>query len=266
MQYLGQPYVYGFNELAAGCGLIAPKAAGVLGGDVYWMSQSQFFTIVNGSPQILPCSVWDVVFQNLDTANYASIRCAPNSRFSEIAWYYPTVGSNGVNTNYVKYNQVLNCWDFGVLGRSAWVDQSVLGAPIGTDAVTNMVYQHETSTSYPGTTSVPQFTTGWFALAEGDLKAFVDEVWPDMRWNYYGKSGSAQVNVTFTTADFPFQTTSTTPPAVTAGPYTFTNTSTYITPRLRGRLMSINVASSGMNTAFWRLGNIRYRVMLDGKY
>ena len=38
MQYVGQPYVYGFNKIGQGCGLIARHAACSLNGFVYWMS------------------------------------------------------------------------------------------------------------------------------------------------------------------------------------------------------------------------------------
>jgi len=43
MQYVGPPYVYQFNEIGNGCGLIARKAATSMDGIVYWMSQSQFY-------------------------------------------------------------------------------------------------------------------------------------------------------------------------------------------------------------------------------
>ncbi len=45
MQYVGPPYVYQFNELGTGCGLIGRKAAASVNGVVYWMGQSQFFRL-----------------------------------------------------------------------------------------------------------------------------------------------------------------------------------------------------------------------------
>lgn len=260
VQYVGQPYVYSFNEIGNGCGLISRKAAASLDGTVYWMSQSQFFYLTANGVTPLACPVWDTVFQNLDTANVDKIRVATNSRFEEIAWFYPVIGGGGENTNYVKYNAILQVWDYGVLGRSAWVDQSILGPPIAADPVSGYLYQHETSTLADGATIAASFTTGFFAVNEADNKGFVDEVWPDMKWGYYNGTQNGSVQMTFNGTDFASQT------PLTYGPFNFTNTSTYVSPRLRARLLSITIASSPANQGFWRLGNIRYRAQPDGKY
>lgn len=257
MQYTGQPYVYGFNEIATGCGLIGRKAAGSMNGIVYWMSQSQFFQLGPDGVKPIFCPIWDVIFQDLDTDNLDKIRIAPNSRFGEIAWYYPTKDTNEVN-KYVKYNVVLNEWDFGTLARTAWINQSVFGPPIGA-APNRYIYQHETSTDADGQPLVCNFQTGYFALSDADVKQFVDQVWPDMKWGYYEGIQNANVNLTFYVADYPGET-----PTV-YGPYSLTQSTTFITPRFRARLMSIGIGSSDIGS-FWRLGNIRYRTQIDGKY
>lgn len=258
MQYINQPYVYSFNELAAGCGLIAQKAAGVLNGVVYWMSQSQFFMLAGGGVQPVQCAVWDVVFQNLDQNNLQKIRCAPNSRFGEIAWYYPSVNGGGEVDSYVKYNALLNQWDYGTLSRSAWIDQSVFGPPIGATP-TGIIYQHETSNDADGAVMSSYFQTGYFALQEADVKSFVDQVWPDMKWGTYGGTPNANVQITFYVTDYPGDT-----PSV-YGPFTVTQATEYITPRFRGKLVSIRVGSNDIGS-FWRLGAIRYRFAGDGKH
>jgi len=258
MQYINLPLVYSFNEIGAGCGLIGRKAMGTMSGIVYWMSQSQFFVLAGGGVQPLPCPVWDVIFQDLDTDYLSNIRCAPNSRFGEISWYYPTTGSNGVPTKYVKYNTLLQQWDFGTLTRTAWIDQGVFGPPIGADD-DGIIYQHETSQNAAGGTMDAYVQTGYFALSEGDNMTFLDQVWPDMKWGYYGGSNNANVNITFYAVDYPGQT-----PRV-YGPYNVNQGTEYISPRIRARLISIKIAGSQIDT-FWRLGNIRYRLQPDGKY
>jgi hypothetical protein len=259
MSYIGQPYIYGFNEVSTGCGLIGRKAAAALGADVYWMSQSQFFVMSSQGPTPITCPVWDVVFQNIDTSNANNIRAAVNSRFGEVTWYYPTIGSNGINTNYVKYNANLQVWDYGVLGRTAWLNQSVFGPPIGCGTDNNL-YQHETSTLAGTSPLISNFTTGYFAISEGDEKCLIDEVWPDFKWGYNGGTQNAIMNITFNIVDFPGQT------PTTFGPYPVTKSTTYLTPRMRGRLMSITIANDPGSQDFWRLGKIRYRVTPDGKY
>lgn len=258
MQYISQPFIYSFNEIGTGCGLVGRKAAATMSGVVYWMSQSQFFQLSGGGPEPIQCPVWDVIFQDIDTANWQNVRCAPNSRFGEVSWFYPTIGSGGVPTKYVKYNTFTNQWDFGTLGRTAWIDQSVFGPPIGAgDSL--YIYQHETSKDADGIAMNSSFTTGYFALAEGDQKTFLDQLWPDMKWGYYNGVQDADVSITFYTTDYPGRT-----PAV-HGPYTVTQATDYITPRIRARLISIKVSSSDIGS-FWRLGNIRYRVQQDGKF
>jgi hypothetical protein len=258
MQYVGPPYVYQFNEIGTGCGLIGRKAAASLGGIVYWMGQSQFYRLAGTGVEPIKCPIWDVIFQDLDTSNVDKIRIAPNSQFGEITWYYPTKSNGGEVSHYVKYNVVLDQWDFGQLGRTAWINQSVLGPPIGA-GTNDYIYQHETSTDADGQPMNSYFQTGYFAMTEADVKIFVDQIWPDMKWGYYGGAQNAQVTITFYVTDYPGQS-----PQV-YGPYTMTQAVTYITPRIRGRLVSIRIESNDIGS-FWRIGNIRYRLQQDGKY
>lgn len=258
MQYVGQPYIYQFNELGTGCGLIGEKSATSMGGIVYWMGQSQFYRMSGSGPEPIRCPIWDVIFQDLDTDRYDKIRIAANSRFGEISWYYPTKSNGGEVSHYVKYNVILDQWDFGSLARTAWINESVLGPPIGAD-ISTYIYQHETSTDSDGTAMTSSFQTGYFVLNEADMKMFVDQVWPDMKWGYYGGTQGANVLLTFYVTDFPGQT------PTQYGPYTLTEATTYITPRFRGRLVSIKIESNDIGS-FWRLGCIRYRVQPDGRY
>jgi hypothetical protein len=265
MQYVGPPYVYQFNELGTGCGLIGRKAAGSMNGVVYWMGQSQFYRLAGNGVEPIKCPIWDVVFQDLDTTNLDRIRIAPNSRFGEITWYFPTNGNGGENYGYVKYNVVLDQWDYGsnsaanpYVARSAWINESVLGPPIGA-GLNQYLYQHETSKDADGIAMNSYFQTGYFALTEADVKSFIDQVWPDMKWGYFDGTQGANVLLTFYITDYP----GTAP--VAFGPYTLTQATTFITPRFRGRLVAIRIESNDIGS-FWRLGNIRYRIQQDGKY
>ena len=258
MQYTGPPYVYSFNELGNGCGLIGRKAAGSMNGAVYWMGQSQFYRLGAGGPEPIRCPVWDVVFQELLNVDKDKIRFAANSRFGEVSWYFPTQ-SGGDVTTYVKYNIYLDQWDYGTLSRTAWINESVLGPPIGA-AADFYLYQHETGYNADTQPMNSYFQTGYFVLTEAEFKMFVDQIWPDMKWGYFGNSNQgANVLFTFYVTDYPTETPK------TYGPFTVTQAINYITPRFRGRLVSIRVESNDINS-FWRLGNIRYRVAQDGKY
>jgi hypothetical protein len=259
MQYVGPPFVYSFNEIGTGCGLIAKKAAASISGSVYWMGPSQFFKLSGEGVAPVACPIWDVIFQDLDQTQLDKIRVAVNSRFGEITWYYPTESNGGEVNAYAKYNVYLQQWDYGTLARSAWIDQSVLGPPIGADPDSLYIYQHETSTDADGQPLLASFQTGYFTMSNADVKMFVDQVWPDMKWGYFGGTQNATVNLTFFTTDYPGQTPQ------QFGPYPLTQSTTFISPRFRGRLVSIKLDSTDVGS-FWRIGNIRYRTKEDGKF
>lgn len=258
MQYVNLPDVYNFNEIATGCGLIGKKAATMLNNTVFWMSQSQFFVLSGDGVKPLPCTVWDFIFQELDTTKVDRIRAAANSRFNEVSWFFPTQSGNGEVNAYVKYSLSTGGWDFGYLSRTAWIDQSVLGPPIGGSA-TGLIFQHETSPDADGQPLVASFQTGYFTLQDGDLLSFVDQVWPDFKWGYYNGVQNASLLLTFYVTDYPGQTPR------TYGPYTLTQATQYITPRLRGRLVSLKFESNDIDT-FWRIGAPRYRLMPAGRF
>ena len=264
MQYSGPPYVYQFNEIGTGCGLIAQKAAGSMNGVVYWMSQSQFYMLGPTGVEPIQCPIWDVIFQDLDTSNLQKIRIAPNSRFGEVMWFYPTLSNGGEVNAYVKYNVVLRQWDFGKLKRTAWLNQSVLGPPIGAgidDQGTYYIYQHEIGQDADGKVMQSSFQTGYFVLSDGEWKVFVDQVWPDMKWGLYNGNQNAHVLLTFYVTDYPTDT----PRAY--GPYNLSIGTEFVSPRFRGRLMSIKIESDPAETGtFWRLGAMRYRFEQDGKF
>jgi hypothetical protein len=265
MQYSGPPYVYQFSEVGTGCGLISQKAAASMNGTVYWMGQSQFFMYGSNGVQIITCPIWDVIFQDLDTTNLQKIRVAPNSNFGEISWYYPTKSNSGEINAYVKYNVGLGQWDFGTLDRTAWINQSIFGPPIGA-ATNTYIYQHETSTDADGQAMNSSFQTGYFVISEGEWKVFVDQIWPDFKWGYYGGSQNANILITFYVADYPGSGVSTTLGGVrTYGPYNMTQATTFLTPRFRGRLLSIKIESNDIGS-FWRIGALRYRFEQDGKF
>ena len=261
MQYTGPPFVYGFNKIGSNCGAISRHCTGQLNGAIYWMSQKQFFMSMGSGPQTIPCPVWDVIFQNINTSYLYKVTCGVNSQFNEVTWYYPSASSTE-NDSYVKYNTVLQQWDYGSLGRTAWIDQSVLGSPIGAGS-DNYLYQHEVGNDAANgtqtTAMLSSFQTGYFQLNEADNLIFIDQIWPDMKWGTYSGNPNATVQITFYVTNYPGDT------PVAYGPYTMTQATEYISVRIRARLMAFNISSSDVGT-FWRLGAIRYRYQIDGRF
>ncbi len=261
--YLGQPFVFGFNKIGSGAGLISSHAAQQLRGAVYWWGPSNFFRFDGNGVAVVPCPVWDFVFQNLNTAYVSNVRAMPNTPFNEVGWLYPSASSsNGENDSYVKFNitEPGMPWDIGpisALPRSAWMDETVLGNPIGASP-TGIIYQHETTNDADGSPLVASFTTSYFYIAEGEDYAFIDQVIPDFKWGTYAGTQNAQVQLTFNLVNYPGDTPR------SYGPYTVTQAIQSISTRMRGRQMSITAQSSDVGS-FWRLGKVRFRYSMDGR-
>ena len=254
MSYVGGDVVFNFTKVGTGCGLIGSHAIGVIAGEFYWCGTNNIFKMGNNGVQVLPCSVWDYIFQNLNTDYAWKIRCAPNSAFNEISWFFPSINATE-NDSYIKFNIVTQSWDYGLMPRTAWVDVSVLGNPIGSDTGA-FLFQHEEGNVQSGV-SATSFQSGWWTITEGNDLAFVDYVIPDFIWGTFSGAKTASVQVTFYSADYPGATPR------SYGPYTVTSATEYITPRIRGRLMSMAVQSGSQS--FWRLGRVRYRYALSGR-
>jgi len=268
VQYIGAPLVYGFNKIGDGAGLIGKKAVGLMNGVTYWMSPQKFMLMASEGPVPIQCPVWDKVFQNINTSLYSLIRCAPNSTFGEVTWYYPSTNAT-YNDSYVKYNIATQQWDYGTLDRTAWIDQSVLGTPIGA-ASDGSIYQHELGYNAGTSPMTSSFQTGYIQLNEADSMVFIDQIWPDFKFTTAGGgtggvTNPATVYVTFYGANYPGDT-----PTV-YGPYTVTPSTEYISTRIRNRLLSIGVSTANASGAsassiFYRIGALRYRYQLDGKF
>lgn len=244
MQYVQPPFIYGFNKIADGCGLIGSAAMGVINSRVFWMGTNSIYEFDGTSVTSVQCSVWDKIFQNLNAAQAEKITCGVNSTFDEVSWYYPSAGSSE-NDSYVKYNISENLWDYGTLARTAWLDQSIIGMPLGADT-NSFVQQHEVSNDADGQVLNAWAESGWFKTSEGLVFFFIERFIPD-----FILSNGATVLVTITTADYPTDTGN------VYGPYPVNSQTKYIMVRSRNRLASIRVESQDLGS-FWRTGELIY--------
>lgn len=269
--YVGQPLVFSIVEVMKGCGLIGRKAVGIFGTAVYWMSQNQFFQMASGGvPQPMPCSVWDKVFQNLNRSFVQNIRFYVNEPFNEIGWFYPSAASvGGENDSYVKFDAVQGLWDYGPMGRSAWIGQGILGTPIGTSNGTNgemsgLIYQHEQGADADGSPINWFLQTGDAVLGTGDEFQLIDYVIPDQRYGKEGQPQTAVCSYTFFGKGFPSDGQAGNNPIVTQGPYTVSQVTPFVEPRLRARMVSMRIQGGDLGS-FIRGGLIRYRAAPDGR-
>jgi hypothetical protein len=250
--YVGQPLVWSFQRVGTGCGVLGKHAMDVQSGLVYWAGQSNFFMLGPQGVQVVPCTVWDFFFQQLDQSNAQKVRCASNAAYNEITWYFPVIGGNGENSAYVKVH-IENTefeWDYGFLPRTAWVDVTAVGMPLGTDQG-GFLYQHETSNDAAGTLLNSALETGYFELGDGSGLVRVDWFLPDMKWNQTGGT-TGTIAFTFFTVDYAGQ------PERTYGPYYVTQNIPYINLNMRGRFWRMRAENLDLGS-FWRLGRCKFR-------
>ena len=194
MAYVGQPLIYDFTIIGSGCGLISLQARCSQGRNTYWMGQKSFWVFGDYGVQQIECPLWDYVFPDLDLSNSEKCFAASNSSAGEIMFFFPSKsGGIGECDSYVKYNVLEQLWDPGRLQRSAWVDETVFGAPLGAD-LTFLIQQHETGYDANG---VPMtgayFETGFFDIGDGDKIMYLDLMIPDFKW--LGTGGFVSITV-----------------------------------------------------------------------
>jgi hypothetical protein len=97
-QYSGFPFVFGFFQQGASCGLIAQNAIISLGTTTYWMGDHGFFLTTGSGFQQIPCSVWDYVYLDLDLPNADKCFAGADYHFREIFFFFPSK-SGGTDRN-----------------------------------------------------------------------------------------------------------------------------------------------------------------------
>lgn len=267
--WAGQPLIWSFQQVGTGCGLIGMHAADVQNGVVYWCGPSNFYMLGAGGVTVIPCTVWDFFFQQIDIANQSKVRAASNSYFSEISWFFPLspaaaaaagITYTGENNAYVKLHideMGGYQWDYGYLSRTAWVDTTVVGPPIGADANGNLL-QHETSFDAAGTPILSSLDTGYFEIGDGTQLPLVDWCLPDIRWGALGQPATqGTLYFTFFATDYPGEAEQ------VIGPFAVTPTTQYIGLRFRKRFVRMRIQGNDLGS-FWRLGRIKFRFGASG--
>ena len=135
MQYLGPPYVWGFQLLMDNISIISPNAAITVNNVTYWMGVDKFYTYT-GRVETLPCALRQYIFNDLNFSQQQQIVCGSNEGYNEVWWHYPSADSD-VNDRYVIYNHLERIWYYGTLNRTAWLDSPLQTTPMGVYSVQN---------------------------------------------------------------------------------------------------------------------------------
>jgi hypothetical protein len=273
MQYQGYPLVFSFTSISQSCGLIAMRGGRNAAGVVRWLSTRGFYTYqVGGGVTSVESSVWDFIFDNLDTSQLEQIFCAVNSLFNEMSYFFPVSPSSAIYDPaapmaYVKHNYVEDAWDIGVSAqcqRTAWVEKNAQSYPVGTD-LNGLIQEHEVSNDADGAGMAWSWQTGYFSLMEGEEFVFIDLIIPDFVLNWTGDTPPV-ITVSLLATDYPIGLADGSP--IVDGPYTITTAqpgATLMVPvRLRARQIALQFSGNDLGS-FWRLGALRVRFSPDGR-
>lgn len=258
MRFVGSPFVFQFDRITSDASMISPNAAVDVGGVVYFMDRGNFF-LYNGAVQVVPCTVKDYVFSNLNQGQAYKVFAAENRRFSEVTWFYPVGQDNTEITNYVTYNYAEGVWSIGTLGRGAWISSGTRDYPIASSVIDggdNYLYEHEVGFDDDGQPMTAYIESGGIELADGEQFAFMKRIIPDFEFS--GNEDSATIDVVVKGADFPLQN------KATLSTSTVTPNSTQLYVRNRAREIVVRLESDEAGYG-WRSGDLRLDLRTDGK-
>jgi len=272
MQYLGPPYVWGFQIMGSSISVASQNAIMTANNTVFWMGYDKFYSY-NGRVDTLDCTIWREVFGNINLDQQAQFFAGLNEGFSEVWWFYCSANSNTVD-RYVVFDYAENLWHYGTMERTAWVDTPLRQTPIAAGYNGQLIY-HEVGVD-DGTTNPPSPINSYIQsadvdLGDGDRYAFVDKIVPDISFD-----GSTVNNPKVTFAMRPrynpganYDATDT-PDVVSEQNYVaerqyevqqFTQ---LIYVRARGRQMALRVSSNTVGVA-WQFGVPRINVRPSGR-
>ena len=81
MQYLGPPYVWGFNILMDNISIMSPDCAITINNVTYWMGTDKFY-MYSGRVQTLPCALRQFVFSNINKDQSFQVTCGGNEGYN----------------------------------------------------------------------------------------------------------------------------------------------------------------------------------------
>lgn len=299
MQYLGAPYVWGFQLLEDNISIISPNAVAIAANVVYWMGMDKFY-VYTGRVQAMPSTLREYVFTDINLNQGFQVNAGTNEGYNEVWWTYCSANSQ-VTDRYVIFNYVDNVWYYGTWnnyagvpqGRTAWLDSAVRSTPMavtyGTPTTTSsrtqgsstLVY-HETGTddgaNTPTTPIVSYVQSSDFDIGDGHNFGFVWRLIPDLTFDgSYVNKPAAYFTVrprTFPGAAYGQANN----PAVSstqnyAGQRTYAvqQFTEQVYVRIRGRQMAFKVSSGtpgsitdGLGVQ-WQLGAPRIDIRPDGR-
>ena len=277
LQFLGTSDVFSLQELADNISIISSRAVTTTNNITYWMGIDKFY-MYDGRVKPLPTTVREYVFKDLNFSQSDQIISGTNEGYNEIWWFYPSGTSNWVD-RYVIYNYLENCWYFGELVRTAWLDTPLrlypyaasTAAPADLDNAPLVqdpgnLYQHEFGVNDDTLPMECFIQSNDFDIQQNDGEQFMltRRMIPDINFNG-STAQTPEVTLGIRSRNFPgsqFQTDPSDNQRVIETSFgLFTN---QVFVRARGRQLALRVSSDDLGVQ-WQLGSPRLDARPDGK-
>ena len=164
MQYIGAPYVWGFQVLMDNISVMSPNSMITVNNVTYWMGKDRFY-MYNGTVSTLPCTLKQYIFDDINQDQAYQVTCGSNEGFNEVWWFYVSEDTSAtIIDKYVVYNYLEQVWYYGTMNRSAWYQTGTVQFPIAATQATTALVTGSISGNVLTVTSV---TVG--ALAVGQV-------------------------------------------------------------------------------------------------
>lgn len=272
MQYLGAPYVWGFNILMDNISVMSPNAMITVNNVTYWMGTDKFY-MYSGRVETLPCALRQFIFNDINKDQAFQVFSGANEGYNEVWWFYCSTNSTTVD-KYVIYNYVDRVWYYGTMARSAWLDSGIRQYPMAADYNNRILYHESSVDDNSGTTPAPitaYIQSSDFDIQDGHNFGFVWRILPDVNFNGSNINNPAvtmtikpRVNsgTPYGTADNPSVTSADN--YGTSQVYNIQQFTGQVYTRLRGRQLAFRIESTGLGVA-WQLGMPRIDIRPDGR-
>lgn len=265
MQYIGDPFTFGLQEVSSAISIMGQNAAVAVGDVVFWMGKNEFYAY-DGAVVQIPCDVKEYVFDGLNKSQGLKVYAGHMSSFSEVWWFYPSTDSTE-NDSYVVYNYEQKIWYYGTMSRTSWIDRGVQGFPIAASP-DGYLYYHENGLDdgsiNPPAALAPYIESSVVDIGEGDQFMFATRIIPDL--TFRNSTNSPVATFTIKARNFPGGAyfASDSDPVTKTASHPVEQFTVQLFTRLRGRSMSLRVESNQTGTA-WRLGDPRIDLRTDGR-
>lgn len=277
MQYLGPPYVWGFQIMGDNISIAGPNSIATANNITYWMGTDKFY-MYNGRVETLPSTLRQYVYQNINLAQAYQFFAGTNEGFNEIWFFYCSASSTTID-RYVIYNYLENTWAYGEMARTSWLDSALRNVPLATGYSSNytngILINHETGVD-DGTTNPPSPINAYiessdFDIGDGHNFGFVWRLIPDVTFDG-STSNTPSVNFTVLPRTNPGANYGpSNDPAVTSTQnyavqqtYDVQQFTQQVYVRIRGRQMAFQVSSADVGVQ-WQLGAPRIDIRPDGR-